>query len=163
MTPVRHTSVLSVIALLGAGLLVGRVLPELVQRAGGTPPAVSWAASATFVLAAVLVGVFAWNMWQALHRRKQTIHAEHALRMLAVAKACVVVSALFCGAYAGFALAFVSVFEIPAARDRVIHGGAAAVAALLLMIAALLLERACRLPGDGDDDESNSTGAAAAA
>jgi uncharacterized membrane protein YidH (DUF202 family) len=158
VTPVRRSSALLVFALVGAGLVVGRLLPELLQRAGHTPPSVSWAAAATLLLAAVLVAGFAWNMWQSLHRKERTIHSEHAVRMLAVAKACVVVSALFTGGYAGFALAFASTFKAPAGHDRVIHGGAASLAALGLLVAALLLERACRLPGAADD-ESKETGA----
>lgn len=162
MTPVRRSSALLVFALIGAGLVVGRLLPELIQRGGGTPPPVSWAASVTLALAAMLVAGFAWNMWQSLHRKKRTIHAEHALRMLAVAKACVVVSSVFMGGYAGLALAFVPVFSTPAGQERVVHGGAASLAALLLLAAALLLERSCRLPG-GEDDEAKENGAKPAA
>ena len=151
MNRVRPTSALLVVALVGTGLVVGRLIPPVVIRLDGTVPRLSWAAPATLLMAAVLVGWFAWNTWQSLHKRHERMTSDHGIKMLSLAKSCSVVGALVGGVYGGFALAYVGSLDSPLGQERVVRGGAAAVASLLLLVAALLLERACRLPGDDDE------------
>jgi hypothetical protein len=151
MNRVRPTSALLVVALVGTGLVVGRLIPPLVVRFDGNVPRLSWAAPLTLLLAAILVGTFAWNTWQTLHKKHERMTADHGIRMLAIAKSCVVVGSLVAGIYGGFALAYVDALDSPLGKERVVRGGAAAIASLLLLLAALLLERACRLPGDDDE------------
>ena len=153
MNRVRPTSALLVVALIGTGLVVGRLIPPLIVRLDGNVPRLGWAAPLTLVLAAVLVGTLAWNTWQTLHKKHERMTSDHAIRMLAIAKSCVVVGALVAGVYAGFALAFIDSWDVPLGKERVVRGGAAAIASLLLLTAALLLERACRVPDQPDDPE----------
>ena len=157
MNRVRPTSALLVVALIGTGLVVGRLIPPLIVRLDGNVPRLGWAAPLTLVLAAVLVGTLAWNTWQTLHKKHERMTSDHAIRMLAIAKSCVVVGALVAGVYAGFALAFIDSWDVPLGKERVVRGGAAAIASLLLLTAALLLERACRVPGDDDDGKNGKT------
>ncbi len=151
MNRVRPTSALVVVALIGAGLVGGRLIPPLIVRLDGNVPRLTWAAPLTLLLAAILVGTFAWNTWQTLHKKHERMTSEHGLRMLAIAKACIVVGALVAGVYGGFVLAFIDATDTPLGKERVVRGGAAAVASLLLLVAALLLERACRVPGDDEE------------
>jgi hypothetical protein len=153
MNRVRPTPALLIAALLGIGVVVGRLLPPLIIRFDGNVPRLSWAAAISLFLAAVFVGCWAWSTWQSLHKKHERMTADHGIKMLALAKSCAVVGALVAGVYGGFALAFVAALDSPLGKERVVRGGAAAVASLLLLIAALLLERACRLPED--DDEGN--------
>ena len=154
MNRVRPTSALLVAALIGTGLVVGRLIPPLIVRLDGSVPRISWAAALTLLLAAILVGTFAWNTWQALHKKHERITSDYGIRMLAIAKSCVVVGSLVGGLYGGFALAYIDALDSPLGKERVVRGGAAAIASLLLLTAALLLERACRLPGDDDEGEN---------
>lgn len=156
MNRARPSSALLVVALVGIGIVVGQLIPPLIARFDGNVPRLGWSAALTLLLGAAIVGTLAWNTWQSLHKKHERMTSDHAIRLLALAKACVVVGALVAGVYGGFALAFTETFDSPLGRERVVRGGAAAVASLLLMTAALLLERACRLPGD-DDESSDGT------
>ncbi|MGA8987885.1 DUF3180 domain-containing protein [Aeromicrobium sp.] len=156
MNRVRPTSPLLVAALIGTGLVVGRIVPPLIVRFDGSVPRLSWVAPLTLLLAAVLVGTLAWNTWQSLHKKNQRMTSAHGIRMLAIAKSSAVVGSLVAGLYGGFAIAFVDALDSPLGRERVVRGGAAAVASVLLLVAAVLLERSCRLPGDDDEGKDGT-------
>jgi hypothetical protein len=157
MNRVRPTSALLVVALIGSGLVVGRLVPPVVVRLDGSVPRLTWAAPLTLLLAAMLVGAFVWNTWQALHKKHERMTADHGIRMLALAKSAIVVGALVAGVYGGFAMAYVDAWDAPLGKERVIRGGAAALASVMLLIAGLLLERACRVPGDDQDGKDGKT------
>ncbi len=148
----KPTSALLVAVLLAVGVVGGRLTPPLIVRLDGTPPRLGWVAPLMLLAGAVVVGMFAWSTWQTLHRRHDRMTSDHAIRMLALAKACAIVGALVGGYYGGYALAFLDALDAMLGRERFVRGLAAAVASLLLTVAALLLERACRLPGDDDPD-----------
>ncbi|GAA1741568.1 DUF3180 domain-containing protein [Aeromicrobium alkaliterrae] len=158
MRSVRPTSVRLLAVLVSLGLLVGALLPGLVRRAGGEVPVLSWGPALLLSIAAGIVGVVAFSTWKSVHRERQRVNADRALFHLALAHASSRVGALFLGAYAGFALAYLDAFETVNGRDRVVHGGAAALAAALLLAAGLLMERACRLPADDDEDDEDDDG-----
>lgn len=153
----RRTPLLRVVGLAVVGFAGGRLMPPLVVRADGTVPQVSWLAAILLSLATLLVGGLAWSTWQSLHHKKQRMASAHALRLLALAKSGIVVGALVAGFYAGYAVAYVDVWDVELGRERVVHSGAAAIAAVLLVIASLLLERACVVPSDGEDDDRSGT------
>ncbi|WP_229052275.1 DUF3180 domain-containing protein [Aeromicrobium sp. Leaf350] len=155
MRSVRPTSIRLLAVVVSAGLLLGAGLPVLVRRLGGDVPLLSWGPATLLAIAAGIVGVVAWSTWKSVHRDHQRVNADRALFHLALAHASSRVGALFLGGYAGFALAYVDLWETTNGRDRVLHGGGAAVAAALLMLAGLLMERACRLPTDDDEDEDD--------
>ncbi|MEJ7634639.1 DUF3180 domain-containing protein [Aeromicrobium sp.] len=151
MNRVRPTSAVLIAALIGSGLVAGRLLPPLIVRLDGTVPRLTWAAPLTLAFAAAVVGAFAWSTWKSLHKEHERMTADHGIKMLSLAKSCAVVGALVAGVYGGFALAFIDALDSPLGTERVTRAGAAAIASLLLLIAALLLERACRVPGDDDE------------
>lgn len=153
MNRVRRTSALLVALLIAGGLIVGRLIPAIILRFDGDVPRVSWIAALTLLLGAAVVGGFAWNTWQSLHKKHERMTSDYGIRMLALAKAGAAVGAIVGGVYGGFALAFVDALDTPLGKERALHAGAAAIASLLLLIASLLLERACQVPGD--DDEGN--------
>lgn len=155
MRPARRSSPLYVAGVVAVGLVVGRLMPPLIVRFdGASPPVPGWAP--TFVLAAgaVAVAVMAWSTWQNLHRKSRRITHHHAVRLLSLAKASVMVGGVFAGGYGGYALAYWGA-DSRLGEARFWQSTAAAVAAVLLLVAALLLERACQLPSDGDDEETS--------
>lgn len=155
MSKVRRTSALSLTVTGGAGLVAGRLLRTVIESFDGTAPRVGWSAALTLLLAAVVLGGFAWNTYQALHKRGERMTSDHGIKMLALAKASALVGALFSGGYFGYAVAFADSFDTPLGRERVIHAGLAGLAGLLMMIAGLLLERALQLPGGKDKDDKS--------
>lgn len=148
----RPTPVLLIVALIGVGLVAGRLTPPIVVRFDGTVPRLGWAAPLMLLAAAVVVGIFAWNTWQSLHKKQERMTADYGIKMLSLAKSCAIVGAIVAGFYGGFALAYVDSLDSTLGKERFIRGLAAAVASLILLTTALLLERACRLPEDDDED-----------
>lgn len=162
MSPARRTSAVLVAGLVALGLLLGSLVRPVAHRMGDVPPRPGWTAAVLLLSLAVLVGAFAWVTWQSLHRRKLRMTSNHATTLLAMAKACVAVGALFLGVYGGIALSFVQDWDTAFGRDRVLQGGGAALASLLVVVAALLLERALTLP-QSDDEDDDAPGATSAA
>lgn len=149
----RRSSVTFVTALVAIGLIVGRALPILVARMGERAPIPGWSPAILLALFAGVVAVLAWSMWQNLRRDGRTISSNYGVRMIALAKASILVSAIFAGGYAGFTLAFVG-YESAADSSRFWQGAAASLAAAALLAAALVLEWACQLPASDEDDDS---------
>ncbi len=155
MRKVRRSSPLYVVGLVASGLIVGRLLPPLIVRFDGTsPPVPGWGATIVLLAGAIAVGALAWGTWRNLHHHQRRIVADHAIRLLALAKAAILVGGVFAGGYAGYALAYVDA-STELGDLRFWRSAAAAGSALLLLVAALVLEWACRLPSD-DDEESTS-------
>ncbi|MBC7631427.1 DUF3180 domain-containing protein [Aeromicrobium sp.] len=152
MNRVKRTSAVLIAALIGGGVVVGRLLPPLIVRSEGNVPRVSWASALTLLLGAAAVGVFAWSTWQSLHKKHERMTADYGIKMLSLGKSAAVVGALVSGVYGGFALAFIDATDVPLGKERFLHAGAASIAGVLLLVAGLLLERACQLPDDDDDD-----------
>lgn len=152
------TSALFVVALIGFGVVAGRLTPPLIVRFDGNPPRLGWSAPVFLLGGAVAVGYLAHSTWQSLHKRRERMTSEHGIRMLSLAKASAVVGALVGGYYGGFALAFIGELDVTLGKERFIRALAAAVAGLFLLAAGLLLERACRLPDDDEDDDDPNSG-----
>ena len=152
MKPVRRTSAFNVAVWVTVGLVIGLLVRPVAVRLDASPPRVGWGAATTLLVVALVVGAFAWNTWQSLHKKHERMTSDHAAKMLALSRSCVIVGALFGGGYGGFALAFVNDLDTPLGQERAVNGGVAALAGLLLLVAALLLERACRLPEDDDEE-----------
>lgn len=148
----RRSSVSYVTLLIAVGLIVGRLIPILAIKSDRHVPVPGWGAAIFLAFFAVVVAAFAWTMWQQVHRDQRTISASYGLRMLAVAKAAVLVGGVFAGGYAGFALAFVSP-DTDGESMRLWQSVAASGASVLLLVAALLLERACQIPSRDDEDD----------
>lgn len=156
MRRARRSSPLYVAAIIAVGLVVGRLLPPLsVRLDGGSPPVPGWAAAVVLLCGAIAVGAVAWGTWQALHRDKKRIAADHAIRLLALAKAAILVGGVFAGGYAGYALAYVGASS-ELGELRFWRSAAAAGSALLLLIAGLVLEWSCRLPVDDDEESADA-------
>jgi hypothetical protein len=155
--PVRRTSALYVAGWVSVGLVIGLLVRPVAVRLDANPPRVGFGAAATLFVVALVVGALAWSTWQSLHKKHQRMTSDHAAKMLALSRSCVIVGSLFAGGYGGFALAFINDLDTPLGHERAVNGGVAALAGALLLVAALLLERACRLP---EDDEDNKNGKA---
>ena len=151
MNPAQRSSVWYVTGLLMVGLVTGRVLPPLAVRMSGQAPIPQWSAALVLLAGGILVSGIAWHTWRTLHKDKKTIAARHAIRVLAIAKASIIVGGVFAGGYLGFALAYWGV-ETELGPVRFWRVVAAGVAGLTLLAAALVLEWTCRLPEDDDED-----------
>jgi TRAP-type C4-dicarboxylate transport system permease small subunit len=152
---VRRSSASYVTLLLAIGLVVGRAIPVLAAQFDERVPVPGWSPAVLLAVFAGVVGVFAWTMWQQVHRDQRTISPNYGLRMVALAKAAVMVGGVFAGGYTGFALAFVAQ-STDGDTLRFWQGLAASGASVLLLIAALLLERACQIPRRDDEDGESS-------
>ena len=156
----KRATPLFVVALIGAGVIIGTVVRPLAARMDATPPQIGWGPATMLFTIAVLIAGLAWNTWQSLHKKHQRMTSDHGVKMLALSRSSLIVGGLFGGGYGGYALSFVPDLDTPLGSARVWHAGAAAVAGVLLVVAALLLERACHIPG-GDDEDPETDGAAA--
>lgn len=159
----RRTTAVHVAALVAIGLLAGSLVRPVVIRLGMSPPRPGWLVAVLLLALAALLAAVAWSTWQSLHRSKQRMTSQHAVTLLALAKACSIVGALSVGAYGGFALSFVRDWDTAFGQYRVLHGGLAAVSGLLLLVAALVLERTLHVPQPDDEDDDAPPGAATAA
>lgn len=156
MSSVRRTSVLNLTALGGVCLVIGRLIPPTIESFGGNAPRIGWSAAITLLIAALIVGVIAWNTWQSLHKRHERMTSDRGIQMLSLAKASALVGAVFAGLYLGYALAFIDALNTDFGRERAIHAGFAGLAGIVMIVAALLLERALRVPGDDEDGKGGS-------
>ena len=154
MRPARRTSALHVAVWVAIGLVTGLLVRPVSVRLDASPPRVGWGPATTLFIVALVVGALAWSTWQSLHKKHERMTSDHAAKMLALSRSCVIVGALFAGGYGGFALAYIGDLDTPLGQERALNGGVAAAAGLLLLVAALLLERACRLPEDDEDSKS---------
>lgn len=152
MNRLKRTSALALTVTGCAGLVLGRLARPFLEQTQSIAPTVGWGAAFALFLGALVLGGLAWTTYAAIHRDRRFIHSTRGVRLLALAKASAVVGALFAGAYAGYALAFVGQFETALGSQRVIRSGVAAFGGVTVMIAALLLERACQAPGSDDEN-----------
>lgn len=146
------------------GALAGGLVPPLVERAGGTPPTVSWTSVLTLGFVAVVLFALAGTTWHTLHRRRERIDHQRAVNLLVLGKASALAGAAVAGAYLAFALSFANQTDVPLPRERLVHGLLAALGAAGVAGGGVALERSCRVPrgsnGDGTDGtpESDGTG-----
>lgn len=154
----RRVSAATLAIVAAIGLIAGRAIRPALEHLDAVAPTVPWTASvALFFLAAVL-GWLAYATYQALHKRRERIPSDRAVRQLVLAKASAVVGALTAGGYAGFALSFADALDTDLGRERVVHSVVTALAGIVVVVAALLLERACEVPKD-DDETPDAQGA----
>jgi len=158
----KRSTPLFVVAMVGAGVIIGTLVRPLAARMDATPPQIGWGPATMLFTIAALIAALAWNTWQSLHKKHERMTSDHGVKMLALSRSSLIVGGLFGGGYGGYAMSFVPDVDTQLGSARVWHAGAAAVAGLLLLVAALLLERACHIPG-GDDEDPEADGAAATA
>lgn len=149
LTPLRDLAVAFLFGLLiGWGVVLGA------GWLGVLPPQVPWSAPVALVLAAILIGIFAYTT----HRRIQVKHhytePQRAVTLLLLGKASALVGMLVAGGYLSFALTFVSAIDATNPRERVIRSGIAVIGGIGMTVAGMLLERACKVPDDDEDPDS---------
>nr|WP_038044186.1 DUF3180 domain-containing protein [Thermobifida fusca] len=86
----------------------------------------------------------------------EPIEPLSAARLLAFAKASVLLGALACGGFTGFAAALLEWLHSPHARADALIAGGTALSGLLLVLAAVFLEYACRVPPDSNENNQVS-------
>lgn len=159
MTPVRRTSAWHVGVVVGVGLLIGTSVRELANRFDTVAPRPGWFAAVALAGLAVGLGVTARGTWRNLREDKRKIHSELGIRLLALAKASVLVGALFLGGYGGYALTYLGDLDTMLGRERVLQSGLAALASVAVVATALWLERTLRLPEDDEPPPGTASSA----
>lgn len=137
------------------GLLIGWFGVPLLRRTAGSVPSVPWTSVGTLMVAAVILGITAWQTWSRLQRHRRWMDPHWAVNLLVLAKASVVVGALVAGGYAGYALHYVDDLGYDAPAQRALRSGLAVIAGILIVAAGLWLERACKVPEDESDDDAD--------
>ncbi|UYM07001.1 DUF3180 domain-containing protein [Solicola gregarius] len=162
MTPnpprLRRVSAVTLAIVAAIGLVVGRAIRPLFEQFDQSAPTVPWTASIALVFLAAVLGWLAYVTYQSVHKRRERIASDRAVRQLVLAKASAIVGALVAGGYSGFTLSFVDAMETDLGQERVVHAGVTALAGIVVIVAAVLLERACEVPKD-DDEATGSPGA----
>lgn len=147
LTPVRDL----VVAFL-FGLLIGWGVVLVAGWIGTLPPQVPWSAPVALILAAILIGIFAYATHQRIQVNRRYIEPQQAVTLLLLGKASALVGMLVAGGYLSFALMFVSTLEASNPRDRVIRSGVAVIGGIAMTVGGIFLERACKVPDDEDED-----------
>lgn len=150
MGPTR-LSVLGAVAL--AGLAVGYLLTQLVDRYSSWLLPLSWLTPGLMLFFAVLLLGAARTVrgWVTERRYDRNMTPLRAARMLALAKAGAVFGAAATGGYLGVALAMLGTAASEYAMQNVWKGLATSLSAVAVILAALYLERSCIAPGGGSD------------
>jgi hypothetical protein len=126
------------------GLVLGRLLPIVIEESGGIAPRVGWLSVLALFLVAAIMGFVAWSTHRTIHRHHQRLEPSQAVNRLVLAKACAIAGALLSGSYFGYALAWIGK-EAELAQERLTHSLLAGVAGGLIVAGSLALERACRV------------------
>jgi hypothetical protein len=126
------------------GVVLGRVLPIIVEERGGVAPQVSWLSVFVLYFVAAIIGYVAWSTYRTIHRQGRRLETNQAVNRLVLAKACAIAGSLLAGGYFGYALAWIHP-EGTLEQERLLHALLAALASVLVVAGSLALERACRV------------------
>lgn len=148
----RRVPAVTLAIVAATGLVVGRAIRPVLEHFDEIAPTVPWTASIALVFLGAVLGWLAYATYQAVHKRRERIAADRAVRQLVLAKASALVGALMAGGYAGFALSFADAMDTDLGQERVVHSAVTALAGIVVVAAALLLERACEVPRDDDEN-----------
>ncbi|WP_106585683.1 DUF3180 domain-containing protein [Murinocardiopsis flavida] len=138
--------------IIGAGL----VSALLTNAFYGSLPILPWTMIPTLALLALGEGIAAYHTRRRIRRVPGTepIEALAAARLVALAKASVLLASLAIGIFGGFALTLLDRLHAPAASGDALTAAGTLAAGAFLLAAALFLEYACRVPDDEDSDPS---------
>lgn len=150
----RTTQLRLVVGLLCLGGVAGWTTVMLFQAALQPVPGLSWTVPGSLLFFAGALGAAAWYMYDRVHRRRTGVEPTTAVRLLAMAKASVLVGSLVAGWYLGLGLRFWSDPILGIGSTRVLRGLLAGGAGVLVVVTGLLLERACKVPRDRNGNQS---------
>ncbi|MFV2197152.1 DUF3180 domain-containing protein [Nocardiopsis sp. LOL_012] len=133
----------------------GAVLGWLVTDALRALPPLPWTAIPTLTLLALAEAFTARRTRRRIRREPGTepVPPISAARLVALAKASALFSALAAGFFLGMALEVSPMLELPGHREVFLTALGTSVSAALLLGAALWLEFACRVPDDGRGED----------
>ncbi|GAB3622465.1 hypothetical protein GCM10027418_05470 [Mariniluteicoccus endophyticus] len=146
---------------LGAAALVGGVgswmLTKTLERVNGEPPTLTWVGVGFLAALAAAVVVYAIRMPKEIADEGGHVPGDPrpALVRLALGKSALLGGAALTAGYLVFAWLFVDFLDVPASRERVIHGVLSGLLALVVTGAGWWIERSCRGRWDsGADDDA---------
>lgn len=138
----------------GAG--VGWLLFSVLDLLDLPLPQLPLAVVATTAVLAAFTTIQAWATHRTVQVRREPLEPQHALRLVILGKASLLVGAALAGGYAAIAGYSVSRWDAVLPRERVISSVVAVIVSAGLAVAGAFLERACRIPPSGDDDATPS-------
>lgn len=142
MAPTSLTSLLGVAL---AGVVLGRLVRPVLERAGALAPVVGWSQALVLLVVAAVLLATARATRTAAPAHRVAEQPQQAVNRLLLARASGVVGALVGGGYVGYAVAWLG-DPSQLADQRVLRSLLTALAAALVVLGAVLLERACRVP-----------------
>ncbi len=126
----------------------------VVDQVYGSLPILPWTAIPTLALLAVGEAITAVHTRRRIRRVPGTepIEPLSAARLVALAKASVLLASFAIGAFGGMALALLNRLHAVDSRADALTASGTLLAAGLLLAAALFLEYACRVPGEEEGE-----------
>ncbi len=140
-------------AVIGAALTYATV--AAVEAFEIVAPEVPWSVPVLLFAGALGGALLARLTWARNRLPGRRPDARQAVATLALARAMLLAGASFSGGYLAFALAYVSRWDAPLPRGRVVHGLIAVAASLALTAAGWALEYACRVPKQDDEPDAD--------
>jgi len=139
---------------LAVAVVTGFVMFLVVRETYSSLVLLPWTAIPTLLLLAFGELITAVHVRRRIRGESGTepIEPISAARLVAFAKASVLLGALACGAFGGFALALLDWLHSPHARTDALVAGGTALSGVLLAVAAVFLEYACRVPPDSHEN-----------
>ncbi|MBB6175003.1 hypothetical protein HNR23_005063 [Nocardiopsis mwathae] len=144
---------------LGIILVSGALAYVVVEAVYGRLPILPWTAIPTLLLLAAGEGIAAWHTRRRIRRVPGTepVDPLSAARLVALAKASVIIAALVIGVFGGTALSLADRLDVPTPRADALTAFGTMLAGIVLLAVSLWLEHACRVPEDGDDSSGPVT------
>lgn len=147
---------------LGTALAAAALAYLVVAQVYGSIPPLPWTAMPTLLLLAAGEVIAAVHTRRRIRRAPGTVPMEplSAARLVALARASILVGALAAGIFAGSALYLGQRLTAPLPQQDFWMSAGTLAAALVLTGAGYLLEWACRVPDDGESAPPGGPGAA---
>lgn len=141
--------------LLGIILVSGVLSYVVIDQAYGELPLLPWTAIPTLSLLAAAEVITAVQTRRRIRRASGTEPIEPlvAARLVAFAKASIIIASLVIGLFGGMTLSLLDRIGVPAPRADMLTALGTALSGILLLVAALFLEYACRVPEEEDGDD----------
>lgn len=136
-------------------IIVGALAAALLTNSFyGSLPILPWTMIPTLGLLAIGEAIAAYHTRRRIRRAAGTVPIEAlaAARLVALAKASVLLASLAIGVFGGFAIVLLDRLHAPAARGDALTAAGTVAAGAVLLAAALFLEYACRVPDDEEPD-----------
>lgn len=134
-----------------AGAVVCLLLLSTLDARGTIIPITPWSLAFCFALLGAGAYWYARQLRRRLDDQRANVTSVEGVRALVAGKVLALTGAVMAGAHLAYAMKFLSKWDVPAPRERVIHGVITLLAAIVMAYGGRHLEQAC-ITGSGPDD-----------